>query len=328
MNNKYFECMLNNISKGIERRTSLEENTMGIESLYDLQGNFLISSNHDIKINNEPYISEILSGKLELVICGGGHVGHAVYELGLFLGWNVTIVEDREEYCSKEMYPNATRLIGKYSNILSNMELSHAAIVVATRGHKFDKSCVSAILPKSYKYLGMIGSKTKVAATMDLLKKEITDGEIKCNISKLSQICSPIGLDIKAQTPEEIAVSIISEIIKITKSDKKQIQMKVKDIEELSKQEQSFVVARIIEKRGSAPREVGSFLAILNDGTLIGTVGGGAVEATVIHNCKKLLTNPSKDCEIFYHDLSNEKASNLGMICGGNVKVLIKKFTP
>jgi xanthine dehydrogenase accessory factor len=328
MKNSYFEYMFNNISKGLERRTNIENKNLGAEALYDLEGNFLISTDKDIKISDGPYLSEFLSGKMELVICGGGHVGLAVYTLGTFLGWHVSIVEDREEYCSKEKYPKATRLVGKYSEILSNMELSHAAIVVATRGHKFDKSCVEAILPKKYKYLGMIGSSSKVSKTMELLGNEIKNGSINCDIEKLSKINSPIGLDIKAQTPEEIAISIIAEIIKVTKADKKQIQMKVSDIEKLSTQDSPFVVARIIEKKGSAPREVGSFLAILSDGSLIGTVGGGAVEAVVIHNCKKLLSDSTKNSELYHHDLSNESASNLGMICGGNVKVILKKFIP
>jgi xanthine dehydrogenase accessory factor len=207
------------------------------------------------------------------------------------------------------------------------MELSHAAIVVATRGHKFDKSCVSAILPKQYKYLGMIGSKSKVSTTLELLGKDIENNVIDCNIEKLSNINSPIGLDIKAQTPEEIAVSIIAEIIKVTKADKKQIQMKVSDIEKISNIKGPFVVARIIEKKGSAPREVGSFLAVLSDGSLIGTVGGGAVEALVIHDCNKLLNDDNKQSALYHHDLSNESASNLGMICGGNVKIILNKFT-
>jgi xanthine dehydrogenase accessory factor len=327
MKNKYFKYMFDNLSKGLERRTIIENDNLGVEALYDMQGNFLISTNKDVQVSDKPYLSEVLSGKLELVVCGGGHVGLAVYKLGIFLGWNVSIVEDRMEYCTEQMYPEATRLVGKYSEILSGLELSHAAIVVATRGHKFDKSCVAALLPKQYKYLGMIGSKSKVSKTMELLGDDIKNNIIDCNIEKLSEINSPIGLEIKAQTPEEIAVSIIAEIIKITKADKKQIQMKVNDIENLSNTEKPFVVARIIEKQGSAPREVGSFLAVLSDGTLIGTVGGGAVEALVINDCKKLLNDSNNQSAICHHDLSNESASNLGMICGGNVKLILNKFT-
>lgn len=326
MKNKYFEYMFNNLSKGLERRTIIENDNLGVEALYDMNGNFLISSNDTVKVSDKPYLSEVLSGKLELVVCGGGHVGLAVYKLATFLGWHVSIVEDRVEYNSEEMYPKATRLIGKYSEILSNMELSHAAIVVATRGHKFDRTCVSSILPKQYKYLGMIGSKTKVAKTMEYLAEDIKNNIIDCNIEKLSNIKSPIGLDIKAQTPEEIAVSIIAEIIKVTKADKKQIQMKVSDVEKLIHTEEPFIVARIIEKKGSAPREVGSFLAVLSDGSMIGTVGGGAVEALVIHDCNKLLNDSNKQSAIYHHDLSNESASNLGMICGGNVKLILNKF--
>jgi xanthine dehydrogenase accessory factor len=326
MKNKYFNSMLENLPKGLERRTAITGKNLGCEAIYDLGGNFVSSSDEGIKIDDCEYMSEIISGKLELVICGGGHVGHAVYELGLFLGMNVTIVEDREEFCNKDLYPKATLKIGKYDEVLDGMELSHSAIVVATRGHKFDRTCVQAILPKRYRYLGMIGSSGKVATTRGLLSDDIESGKIDAKIEKLETLHAPIGLDINAQTPEEIAVSILSEIIKVTKSDKKQVQIKVSDLEKLLKTDEPFVVARIIEKKGSAPREVGSFLAILSDGSMIGTVGGGAMEAVVIHDCKKLLKNENQTSAIFEHDLSNKNARNLGMICGGDEKVILHKF--
>ena len=144
--------------------------------------------------------------------------------------------------------------------------------------------------------------------------------------SLLNDIYSPIGLDINAQTPEEIAISIVSEIIKVTKGSKKQIELDVPLLKKLANADDEFVVARIIEKKGSAPREEGSFLAVFKNGDIQGTVGGGAVEAQVIEDCKSMLLDKNKKTQLYYHNLSNTKASQLGMICGGNVKVLIKKF--
>lgn len=326
MENKYFKFLNSNLYKPLERRTIIDKDNLGCEALYDLEGNFLISSNEKVLVKDCDYLSEVLIGKLELVICGGGHVGQAVYKLALFLGMNVTIIEDREEYCNKEIYPKATLKIGKYDEIISSMDLAHSAIVVATRGHKHDKTCVSAALPKSYKYLGMIGSKSKVAKTIELITKDINDNKINATIEKLNKIYSPIGLNINAQTPEEIAVSILAEVLSVTKANKKEIQMKLSDVEKVASLDEPFVVARIIEKRGSAPREVGSYLAITKNGSLIGTVGGGAVEAVVIQNCKKILLDDTQTAALFEHDLSNDNASNLGMICGGNVKIIINKF--
>jgi xanthine dehydrogenase accessory factor len=326
MENRYFKFIKENLSSPLERRTIIEGDNLGCEALYDMDGNFLISSNNDVKISNGEYLSEILVGKFELIICGGGHVGQAIYKLALFLGMSVTIIEDREEYCNRELYPEATLKIGKYDEVLSSINLTHSAIVVATRGHKFDRTCVSAVLPKTYKYLGMIGSKGKVAKTMDLISEDIKNNKIDSTVEKLNKIYSPIGLNINAQTPEEIAVSILAEVLSVTKANKREIQMKISDVEKVSKLDKPFVVARIIEKRGSAPREVGSYLVVADEEPLIGTVGGGAVEAVVIHNCKKILKDDTKTSALFEHDLSNQNASNLGMICGGNVKVIFNKF--
>ncbi|MBK5200134.1 MAG: XdhC family protein [Spirochaetaceae bacterium] len=326
MNSKYFKFLNENLSRPLERRTIIEKENLGCEALYDIEGNFLISSTENVQITDGNYLSEILVGKMELVVCGGGHVGQAVYSLALFLGMNVTIIEDREEYCNKELYPTANLKIGKYDEVLSSMDLAHSAIVVATRGHKFDRTCVATALPKPYKYLGMIGSKGKVAKTMELLKNDINNKIIDSTVEKLNKIYSPIGLDINAQTPEEIAVSILAEVLRVTKANKREIQMKLSDLEKVANLEEPFVVARIIDKKGSAPREVGSYLAISKKENLIGTVGGGAVEAVVIINCNKMLMNDTKTSALFEHDLSNENASNLGMICGGTVKIILNKF--
>ena len=124
-----------------------------------------------------------------------------------------------------------------------------------------------------------------------------------------------------------IAISIVAEIIQVTKKSKKQLEVDVSLLKRLAKENGKFVVSRIVEKSGSAPREQGSTMVVFSNGEIQGTVGGGAVENRVIEDSKKLLSNKEKRAQLFTHNLSNTKASELGMICGGSVKVLLTKFT-
>ena len=323
--NTYFTTILNNLNNTIERRTRLDDNNLGSEAIYDLDNNLLAANTED-KLYNGKYLSEKLGGKLEIVMCGGGHIGEAIYNLSLLLGWKINIIEDRSDFCTPDKYPEANLLLGNYSEEIAKLDLSNAAIIIATRGHKHDKTCLEAALVKKSRYIGMIGSKTKVQATKDAIYKAIENNQLEINTSLLDGIYSPIGLDINAQTPEEIAISIVAEIIQVTKRIKKQIQLDVSLLRRIASEKDSFIVARIVEKQGSAPREQGSFLAIFSNGDILGTVGGGAVEARVIEDGKKMLTSSDNKAQLFYHNLSNTKASQLGMICGGNVKVLISKF--
>ncbi|MDC7243857.1 MAG: XdhC family protein [Sphaerochaetaceae bacterium] len=324
--NTYFNTITKNLNKKIERRTRIDENNLGNEAIYDTKNNLLAKNSEDL-INDGEYLCEFISGKLELVMCGGGHIGNAIYKLALMLDYKITIIEDRSDFCTPELYPKANLILGDYSEELNKLDLSNCAIVIATRGHKHDKTCLeTALSKKNYKYLGMIGSKSKVAATKNEILNEIKNNKLDCSEEELNSIYSPIGININAQTPQEIAISIVAEIIKATKMDKNQIELDVELLRKLAKANNPFVVARIIEKHGSAPREQGSFLAVFSNGKTEGTIGGGAIEYQVIKDSKELLNNKNKNSQLFYHDLSNSKASKLGMICGGNVKVLLTKF--
>lgn len=325
--NNYFTTLINNLNHTVERRTRLDENNLGNEALYDNENN-LLNKNSDDLIKDGEYLSEKIAGKLEIVMCGGGHIGLSIYNLAQALEWKVTIIEDREEFCNSQRYPNANLVLGNYSDEISKLDLSNSAIIIATRGHKNDKSCLTAaLLKKKYRYLGMIGSKGKVADTKKAILNEIETNNLNITYEELDSIYSPIGLDINAQTPQEIAISIVAEIIKVIKNEKKQIELDYNLLKKLANEDNDFVVARIVEKKGSAPREQGSFLAVFSNGQIFGTVGGGSVEYQVIEDSKKLLKSKDKKSQLFYHNLSNSKASKLGMICGGDVKVLLTKFT-
>jgi xanthine dehydrogenase accessory factor len=163
----------------------------------------------------------------------------------------------------------------------------------------------------------MIGSKHKVAITLDNLRKEGFSEEL------LATVHSPIGLSIGAITASEIAISIMAEIISVYRKEENAVRLDPKLLEKLSLEE-DYILARVIEKNGSAPCDIGFQLAMFPDGTNLGTVGGGMIEAETIEHAKKMLASKTRDDEVVHYNLDSSKAGSLGMICGGNAKILFQ----
>ncbi len=144
-----------------------------------------------------------------VVICGGGHVGFAVYSICTFIGLKSIIIDDREEYAIAERFPEAESVINDtFDKALQTLEIFPSTyIVVCTRRHQTDQQCLEQVLPSNAGYIGMLSSKRK----WKQLQKNLQDKRFKKK--NIERIHSPIGLDIGALTPEEIAVSIAAELI-------------------------------------------------------------------------------------------------------------------
>lgn len=152
--------------------------------------------------------------KNKLLIIGAGHVGKELYKIASTLDFDITVMDDREEYANKESYPDAKILVGEYEDVLPKLEVDKFTyMVIVTRGHKYDKEALKALINKESAYIGMIGSTRKVKGTLDVLGE---DGRYKDSLKKLH---APIGLDIGSNLPSEIALSIMCEII-LTKNGK------------------------------------------------------------------------------------------------------------
>ena len=154
---------------------------------------------------------ELIGKKKELIIFGAGHVGKAVARLGSFLNYAVTVWDERKEFANQENIPWARTIAcpldEAFEKHLTFHDLTH--IVVVTRGHSLDTEVVQMLDGKKTAYVGVIGSKRKVAVMKENLSKMGTSQEL------IDSIFAPIGLPIKAETPEEIAVSIMAEIIAV-----------------------------------------------------------------------------------------------------------------
>jgi len=153
---------------------------------------------------------EIVRPKLQLVIFGAGHVGQAVALMGALIGYDVIVVDDREEFASRKRLPDPRigLLVSDYASAAGKLSISAStAVVIVTRGHQYDEVCLKSVLGSSAVYLGMIGSRRRVLSVFKKLESEgISERE-------LQRVHAPIGLKIGARSPQEIAVAILAEII-------------------------------------------------------------------------------------------------------------------
>lgn len=170
--------------------------------------------------------SQICGGKIEvfiepilpnsrLLIFGAGHIGQALSKMAKLVGFSITVIDDREEYANKERFPDADEiLIKNFTDVFKDLNITNNSyIVIVTRGHKEDENVLNQLLVNGYgqlaKYIGMVGSSTKVKTIFDnLIKKGISPDLLK-------RVKAPIGIDIGSRTPEEIAVSILAQLISV-----------------------------------------------------------------------------------------------------------------
>lgn len=280
-------------------KVSLEPRHDG--TLYQRTISALLKENADVSVIQEEWFLP----QPRLFVCGCGHIGREVAALASRLDFLVTVFDNREDLASKERFPTADQIIcDSYDNLEKYMEPG-AYYVVVTPDHKADLLCVSKILPTKYAYLGMMGSKKKVQATFENLRKANFSEE------QIETIFAPIGLAIGAVTPAEISISILSQIIqeknKIHAASAARTLLDVKE---------SGVLCLIVEKSGSAPRGIGSMMFV-SEHEVFGSIGGGECEYIAIQDAKKMTEVTVRD-----YILNSSGVNGLDVICGGRITVI------
>jgi xanthine/CO dehydrogenase XdhC/CoxF family maturation factor len=147
-----------------------------------------------------------------VIVCGAGHVGAALARLAHAVGYRVTLVDDRADFVARERFPEsgielvaARNWTDPLREIIGNGRGVHVAVV--TRGHKEDEECMRAVLAARPDYVGMIGSKRRTNIVLARLRESGFDEEL------LGEVRAPIGLDLGAVSPEEVALSVLAEIV-------------------------------------------------------------------------------------------------------------------
>lgn len=152
---------------------------------------------------------EAVEAKPAFLVVGAGHIGRALAKLANMLGFHVAVIDDREEYADPALIPEASEVIcDEFEAALDRYPIGpNTTVVLVTRGHRQDEAALRRCLGRGAAYLGLIGSRRRTATVLSHLHDEGFDP------AELARVRTPIGLFIGAETPEEIAVSIVAEVI-------------------------------------------------------------------------------------------------------------------
>lgn len=276
------------------------------------------------EVSGSKIFCELLGGEKKMVVCGGGHVSIPVIQIGRMLGFHVCVLEDRPKFADHARQAGASEVFcGPFEQGLKTIEGDQDTFfVIVTRGHRYDQACLEQIAKKEHAYIGMIGSRKRAA----LVKQSVIAGGADPEI--IQNVHTPIGLDIGAKTPEEIAVAVMAEIIQVKNA--KSCGCFPKEILDVVLDEknstQPKALATIIRRQGSAPRETGAKMLILPDGGCIGTIGGGCAESEILQKALLLLREGGTGIRICHVDMNGSDAEEEGMVCGGMIDVLLERI--
>jgi len=242
----------------------------------------MIPESCSLSLGGEKVYLELLEGQPELVLCGGGHVAQALIPMADRLGFFVTVLEDREEFADRAREAGAHRVLtGDFTQLLAQHPGGNQVYyAILTREHLFDQKCLEQILPKQWAYAGMLGSHSRA----EMVKKRMAQKGFSPAV--IQRVHAPIGLVIGAQTPEEIALAILAQMVSV----RRQSGQSGGYPEQLLARggEGEAILATIVAVSGSVPRGEGTKFLVTREGQL-GTIGGGAMEAEAAALCRTML---------------------------------------
>lgn len=154
---------------------------------------------------------EVLARAPQLIVVGAGHIAVPLVAIAAILDFSVIVVDDRPEFANSERFPNAASiLVGPYRETVRDLKVDEDTYaVLVTRGHVHDQACLEELIDTPVAYIGMIGSKRRVRTVVEHLREKGTSE------GQLTRVWAPIGLDLGAQTPAEIALAIVAEIVRV-----------------------------------------------------------------------------------------------------------------
>lgn len=264
-----------------------------------------------------------------LLIAGAGHVALALAPAALAAGFSVTVVDDRPDYATTARFPGATVLCENMAAALDRLQTGDATFVVlAGRTHELDRDALGVALQKPAAYVGMVGSRRKVAE----LQRQLA-----LPPAALERLRAPIGLDLGAETPAEIAVAIVAEMIAVRRGgsggplsqgrhpagkplpsgtvEAQQVWLALADALDSGT---PCALATIVQARGSTPRSAGTCMLVRDGAPPVGTVGGGKWEAEVQRQAAVAWQTGRPTV------LRPNYADEADMVCGGSSEILIE----
>jgi xanthine dehydrogenase accessory factor len=282
-----------------------------------------IKENGTFTLEGTSVFAEAIGHEPRIVICGGGYVAAALLAMCRMLQLPTVVIEDRQEFANQAKSLGADSVIcAPFGEAIRNLESdSETYFVIMTRAHEWDVVCLREIAKKPSAYIGMMGSGRRVAMVKAKLREEGVSSEL------LEEIHAPIGLAIGAETENEIAVAVMAELIAVKNERGRSYGYPKRLLEELLRREEAEnrrVLATIVRRRGSAPRAAGTKMIFCSDGSDVGTIGGGSLEAEAAARARQMLREKADTPELFHIDLAQDAAAREGMVCGGVVDIFLE----
>lgn len=262
------------------------------------------------EMEGHSFFVQTLAPPSRLILCGSGHIAQALAKLAPALRFAVVAADDR---------PGLTTLFGPKVYIrpgplpeaLEGLQPGMTDFyVILTHSHKLDEDCLRAVLNRPSVYIGMIGSRAKVAAIRSRLLAEGVAEEA------LNAVHAPVGLDIGAETPEEIALSIAAQLVQCRHA--LQLDGVLPGAITASLLRPPYALVTVLHKSGSTPRNAGAKMLVFPDGATRGTIGGGALETHAAAQAVECLAKG-----IPLRDLYHMDGQPGNMLCGGTAEYLI-----
>ena len=274
-----------------------------------------------ISLDDEKIYIEFLRKANNVVVCGAGHISISIIKMCKLLDLPVTVIDDRITFTDNAVREGADNVICEaFEKALDKIEGDNGTyFIIVTRGHRYDQICLQKIIEKENAYIGMIGSRLRVKKVLDYLEEQGISRE------KLNRVYTPIGLYIGAETPAEIAVAIMAQVIEVKNKVKGSGSYSDEIINAITDENTRNIPkaqVTIVSRKGSAPREVGTKMIVMKDGTMIGTIGGGCVEADLRQAAFQCIEN--NECRLIQVDMTGSEAEDEGMVCGGIVEIYVE----
>lgn len=222
-----YEVMKEQLEKAQEALLvmAISGSNIGSKSIYTDQGELVygpaiegfepsqVGPNQLFTLGDTEYFVQAIEKDPSVLVLGAGHVSRAITDLLLFIGCHVTVLDDRPEYLVPEFFDERVqRICLPMDNFKETLSLSqYNGFIIVTRAHEYDNICLSQLRQELPTYMGVMGSQKRIQFAFDVLRQEGWTEE------ELAQLHAPIGLAIGAQTPEEIALSIVSEYLAVTR---------------------------------------------------------------------------------------------------------------
>lgn len=287
-----------------------------------------------------------------LVLAGAGHVAAAVAPVALSVGFRVRVVDDRPEMADPERFPGAEVICADPVRAAAEAAVGPATfVVVATRSHELDRAVVRALAGRPLAYLGVLASRRRA----ERLRRELGmasgagPGGAPGAVPGGTWLRGPVGLDLGAETPAEIALAVVAELVAVRRGagggpltmvsageqglpsagpprgvpagDRETAEVwsaLARSLEE----GQACALATVVAVSGSAPRRPGARLLVRGDGRATGTVGGGRREAEIVQRCLEVMASARP--QLVRAEYDDERDA----LCGGAAEVLVEPVLP